>query len=334
MQHQLPLFDDETSVSTLAVPFPSTRFQGSKRKFADWIWESTSTLEFDTVLDVFGGSGAVSHKFKTIGKQVTYNDKLTFNWLIGLALVENSSVILTEADVDSLLQVHYDFPYPNFIQTTFRGIFFKEEENVWLDRVVYNITHVLEDPFKRALAWFALFQACIIKRPYNLFHRANLYMREAEVERSFGNKVTWDTSFEQHFRIFAGEANAAILDNHRKNSALNLDALDTPIGFDLVYLDPPYFNRKGVGVNYREFYHFLEGMAVYEDWPQKIDYRSKHRRLLPENNSWNHAKHISTTFEAIIERHRNSILVVSYRDDGIPSRGELLKLLKKYKHKI
>ena len=37
---------------------------------------------------------------------------------------------------------------------------------------------------KQALAYFALFQSCIIKRPYNLFHRKNLYVRTKEMKRS------------------------------------------------------------------------------------------------------------------------------------------------------
>jgi hypothetical protein len=48
----------------------------------------------------------------------------------------------------------------------------------------------LNNEYKRAIAYSALCQACLAKRPYNLFHRANLYMRTQDVERSFGNKTT------------------------------------------------------------------------------------------------------------------------------------------------
>ncbi|MHB8629470.1 MAG: hypothetical protein ACYDBJ_23580 [Aggregatilineales bacterium] len=193
---------------------------------------------------------------------------------------------------------------------------------------------MLTNPTKQALARFALFQACIIKRPYNLFHRANLYMRQAKVERSFGNKTSWDTPFDVHFRTFAAEANEAVFDNHQRNQALKLDALETPIGADLVYLDPPYFNAKGVGVDYREFYHFLEGLVSYDTWPEQIDYRSRHRRLKPLYSRWQRANTITDAFEAVIAHHRNSILVISYRDDGIPSRLTLIELLRQYKSNV
>lgn len=297
----------------------------------DWIWSNVYDLKFDTVLDVFGGTGAVSYLFKRMGKAATYNDKLLFNWNIGYALIQNSSISLEQEEIKSLLIKHQNIAYPSFIQSTFQNIYFTEPENAWLDQTIYNINHFLDHPIKQALARFALFQACIIKRPYNLFHRANLYMRAAEVERSFGNKTTWDTPFDVHFKNFVAEANAAIFDNGRNNMALHLDAFETPTGADLVYIDPPYLNAKGVGVDYRDFYHFLEGLVDYDEWDSKIDYRSRHKRLIPEPSVWNSDKTIYEAFETIIERHQKSILVISYRDDGLPTKAALVNLLKRHK---
>jgi len=78
--------------------FPSTRFQGSKLKIVDWIWDNVKVLEFNSVLDAFGGTGSVSYMLK--GKVVYYNDILKFNHYIGLALIENESTNLSEAFFD------------------------------------------------------------------------------------------------------------------------------------------------------------------------------------------------------------------------------------------
>lgn len=330
---QLSLFSPQSD-RPFNYPFPSTRYQGSKRTLVDWIWKNVCHLQFHSVLDVFGGTGVVSHMFKNAGKQVIYNDLLAFNYQIGLALIENSSVTLTDDDIALVLDNQLDVFYPDFIQKSFEGIYFTDEENTWLDRVVYNVDYRLENPYKQALARFALFQACIIKRPYNLFHRANLYMRTAQVERSFGNKATWDTPFETHFRTFVAEANQAVFDNGQSNQALQCDALETPLDTDLVYIDPPYLNSKGVGVDYRDFYHFLEGLVDYEAWHTRIDYNSKNRRLQPQKSIWNGAETITDAFEQLIKRHRESILVISYRDDGIPSKEQLVRLLRNYKKQV
>lgn len=313
--------------------FPSTRYQGSKLKIADWIWENTNNMQFNTVLDAFGGTGAVAYMFKQKRKQVTYNDILKSNWFNALALIENDSEKLSSKDVDFLVIKHGGVKYPSFVYDTFKDTYFTDEENQWIDVVVTNISH-LKNTYKRAIAYYALFQSCIIKRPYNLFHRKNLYMRLSEVERGFGNKATWDTPFETHFRKFVIEVNQAVSSNGLQNKALNLNVFDIEGNFDLVYIDTPYISKNGVGVDYFHFYHFLEGLVNYSDWGNRIDYHTKHKRLKKEFNPWVEKNKIYSAFEKLIEKFSDSILVISYRSDGIPTIDELVSLLKKQKASV
>ncbi|MBI3585470.1 MAG: DNA adenine methylase [Nitrospinae bacterium] len=313
--------------------FPSTRFQGSKLKIVDWIWDAIKDLQFNTTLDAFGGTGCVGYMLKEKGKKVICNDILKFNWLIASALIENDKVKLTDKEVDFLLTKHSKIKYPNFVCDTFKNIYFSDEENQWIDMVVTNIS-LLDDIYKKSIAYFALFQACIIKRPFNLFHRKNLYLRFSKVKRSFGNKATWDTPFEVHFRKFVDEANQSIFSNGQKNKALNLDVFDIEGKFDLVYIDTPYISKNGVGVDYFGFYHFLEGLIDYSKWGEMIDYRTKHKRLKGNGSPWIDKKRIYSAFDRLFEKFRDSILVISYRSDGIPSIEELKSLLKKYKSDV
>lgn len=310
--------------------FPSTRFQGSKLKIADWIWEAIKNLDFESALDALGGTGSVGYMLKTKGKQVTYNDIMKFNWYIGTALIQNDDTTLSEEDVDFLLAEHKTCKYPTFVYDTFKDVYFTDEENKWIDRVVTNI-EMLDDAYKKAIAYFALFQACIIKRPFNLFHRKNLYIRFSEVKRNFGNKATWDTSFEVHFRQFVHEANQAVFSNGQENKALNSDVFGIQGDFDLVYIDTPYISRSGSGVDYFGFYHFLEGLVNYSQWPSMINYKTKHKKLKNGGSVWTDKNKIQSAFDRLFEKFRDSILVVSYRADGIPSVDELVGLLKKHK---
>jgi adenine-specific DNA methylase len=313
--------------------FPPTRYQGSKRKLLGWIWEQVRDLPFDTVLDAFGGTGAVSYLFKQQGKEVTYNDVLAFNHQIGTALIENDSTRLSDADVGRVIRPNGSPRYDDFIERTFGGIYFTDEENRWLDVAAQNIGR-LRNRHRRAMAYYALYQSCIAKRPYNLFHRKNLYMRTADVGRSFGNKTTWDRSFEDHFRQHVAAANAAVIDTGRRCRALNLDAGEVPGELDLVYIDPPYVSARNVGVDYYGFYHFLEGLTDYEGWPERIDYDSKHRRLQPVPNPWTRAEANIEAFRQVFCRYADSILVVSYRSDGCPSTEQLAELLAEVKPRV
>jgi adenine-specific DNA methylase len=321
---------------TAEAKFPSTRYQGSKRKISDWIWEHITKLDFDSVLDAFGGTGAISHKAKQFNKRVIYNDYLRFNHQIGLAIIENDDVQLTDDDLDFLLQPHNDLDYPDFIQREFKDLYFTDEENAWLDRMHVNIAK-LENKYRRAIAYSALAQSCLAKRPYNLFHRANLYMRTDDVERSFGNKTTWEKSFEDHFRKNVDEFNGAVFDNGFDNQAFNRDILDwEPPETELVYLDPPYYDRtkQNGATDYQFYYHFLEGYLQYDDWSGMLDHSVKTKRIKYEPSPWTDSNRVYGAFEQLFEMFSDRAIVLSYNTAGLPKPQELEDMLNHWKDNV
>lgn len=317
--------------------FPTTRYQGSKNKITEWIKYvlEEQNLTYETVLDGFGGSASVSYMFKKLKKTVTYNDALKFNSIIGKALIENSDTTIDSNDLEYILSNNKNTNYPTFIFDNFHDVYYTDEENKWLDMIITNIRSIKNEK-KQAIAYFALFQACIIKRPYNLFHRKNLYVRTQEVKRTFGNKKTWDTPFEEHFKKFIYEANDAIFSNGKNNNSINMDIMNINKKFDLVYIDSPYVSAKGTGIDYLDFYHFLEGIVDYDNWMERIEEKTKHKRLKRYDHvsQWSKKYIITKSFEELFEKFKDSILVVSYREDGIPSLQELENLMRKYKKDI
>lgn len=240
---------------------------------------------------------------------------------------------LTNGDIQRILEPNPSREYKHFISETFKDIYYTDEENQWLDMIVQNISD-MGNKYKKALAYNALFQACLVKRPFNLFHRKNLYLRFAKVARSFGNKTTWDKPFPDHFYNFLFEVDGLVFDNGRQNKALNLDVSQIKGDFDLVYIDPPYTSGAGVTVDYLQFYHFLEGLSQYDDWDEYINFNTKHRCFRKKENPWNDSKLIRHAFRELFERFRKSILVVSYREDGIPSILEIVKYLEDLGKKV
>lgn len=309
--------------------FPSTRYQGSKQKFIDWIWFCLKDVEFSSCLDVFGGTGCFAYRAKQRHKKVTYNDLLPFNAIIGKALIENQGTKLSDNDVKYLLDTDSAKNAPTFIENTFHDVYYTDEENRWLDRVSYKIRS-MDDEYKQSMAYFALFQACIIKRPYNLFHRKNLYVRMQDVERSFGNKKTWDTPFPVHFKKFVQEINKASFNSGEPCFSICEDALSVNGDYDLVYIDTPYIGESGKCVDYADFYHFLSGLTQYNNWGEMIDYSFPHKRLKRTENPWCDKNKISEAFESLFSHFSDSTLAISYRSDGIPTIDELVAMLKKH----
>ena len=161
------------------------------------------------------------------------------------------------------------------------------------------------------------------------FHRANLAMRQRKVTRSFGNKTTWERPFSELIRRYATEADRAVFDSghpcrSRCGDALQLD----PRGYDLVYLDTPYVSSRGTGVDYLDYYHFMEGLTSPHTWNKRILHQYKHKPLKGKGqNPWCDAKQIQKAFESAIRHFRNSAMVISYRSDGIPSIEQIASLL-------
>jgi adenine-specific DNA-methyltransferase len=316
---------------------PTTRYQGSKRKLLPWIYGVLREIEFETVLDAFGGTASVSYLFKRMNKKVTYNDILKFNYHIGKSIIENKNDTLTQEDIQAILsQRKMDVKF-NFIEKTFDGYYYTNTENKWLDSVTKNILNMnhysgcqLEN--KISLAYFALIQACLIKRPFNLFHRKNLNIRTMDVPRSFGNKTTWDTSFEFFFKKFAGEANTAVFNSGVDCLSLNKSAFEIDGEYDLVYLDPPYYRHAGGNEtsNYTKIYHFLEGLVSYNNWDDLIDYRTINRRMKTGiHDDELDIRNIKNKFEQLVHNFYKSKIVISYKYGGVPSIDWIIKLLKK-----
>lgn len=303
--------------------FPATRYLGSKRKLLPLLREVFSRLEFHTVLDPFCGTGAVAYLLKSMGKAVTASDALESNAVSARALVENDEEQLGLVVKDLVAGLPDGDSPPGVVERNFDGIFYERDENRFLDQILQRIEAL--DGLRRDLALHSLFQACLAKRPYNLFHRANLYMRTSDVKRSFGNKATWDRPFARHIVDAARQADGAVFDGSADCSAWLGDVLEVPVGnFDLVYLDPPYVSGKGSGVDYFDYYHFLEGLCRPESWEGRILDRYKHRPLEGRGTSpWADSRRIGGVFEEAVERFAGSTLVVSYRSDGIPGVEEI-----------
>jgi adenine-specific DNA methylase len=321
--------------------FPQTRYQGSKRKIIPWLWTHFRELDFTSALDLFGGTASVSYLLKRMGKEVTYNDYLHFNHLIGLALIENDETILNQDQIDAALT-----PVPKlsrrFVHDVFKGVYFTDQENQWIDNVVARINSLKakpsEFPYKKALLYYALFQSCLIKRPFNLFHRRNLYLRLANVKREFGNKYTWDKSFNERFIAFCTEANKSVFKGARRCRAIRYNASDIPPGsFDLIYIDPPYLakGRFKETSDYRKCYHFLEGLCTYGSWGDMIDYQSINLRLkdLCPNDWIDPAKQIQA-LDALFDRFKKSIIVLSYKKFGVPSIDTLIRMFKRHGRRV
>ena len=306
------------------VPFPTTRYYGSKRRQMDWLREEFGRLKGCSALDAFGGTGAVSHLLSQLGWDVTYNDVFQFNTISARALFSSASVQISTACVESIL--HGVRPRAGFIHNTFANLYFTDEENAWLDGFMAALTGI--DPAFKDLLLHCLFQACLKKRPYNLFHRANLRLRQSRVKVQFGNRTTWEKSFAEHILSTFGEVRQMQRALGGKVSiTAGRAAEDLAPGYDFVYVDPPYFKRGTTTDSYLSRYHFLEGLARYEEWPQLLDGEDRLRRIQASAvNEWTDKSALTRNITTLIQTHRKAKFALSYVSGEHPSEEELFAM--------
>lgn len=312
---------------------PVTRYYGSKRRVLEAIWNALEhhQIQFNTVLDVFGGTGVVSYYMSKKGKDVIYNDILSFNCEIAKALLQTTQGTFTEQDALDLLRRDPGRTYQNIVSEYFQGIYYTDEENEIIDVCVQNISSLPVS--KRSSAYYILFQSCMIKRPFNIFHRKNLNLRTNFQDAKFGNKVTWEQPFRDLFIKFTKELNNVQFKDLPNIQIMNMSALNCNQHADLVYIDTPYFTRKsGTSVTYHNRYHFLEGLMHYADIPTLIDEEKINKELvIGKNKEFECRSEYINNLNRLLEIHRDSIIALSYTTEGFPSIEQLEQIVRKYK---
>ncbi|MCI0485788.1 MAG: DNA adenine methylase [Blastocatellia bacterium] len=314
---KLPGIDFNTPV------FPSTRYMGSKAVLREFIWNSVRSLEFQTVLDAFSGTGSIAYLFKQKGKRVYANDFLALSYHITNATIENGTEILLPEDIDYILSPRAK--HPRFIEENFRGLYFTDEENQLLDRVSANIRD-LECEYKRSLALSAITRACLKKRPRGIFTYTGF-------DRYLDGRNDIKLTLEEHIRRAAQEFYLAVFDNGQANKAFWVDIFDLDAPYaDLVYLDPPYVSLRSDN-DYSRRYHFIEGLARYWEGLQILNHTTT-KKFARLRSPFDSKRTVYDAFARLFKKYEDSIIVVSYSKNCLPTKEEMIELMRSVKKEV
>jgi len=248
-------------------------YVGNKRKL---IRDLVLTLEkhgvkYESILDIFSGSGAVSMAMKMLGKRVISNDILTSSYFNALAFVENNSVVLTEEE-QKFLCTNRDFgkiPFnnPDDNRSHLYSHRFTKSEMDFLACYFCNLCHLFCHPahvsFQSPLSEcdYKVALAMVYLQNYIMDHcyvggRLNHGQVLADVDHRLAHNR--NKGHEMGFqRVFKSEP--PFMNNGVKHQALNMDAIDLADRVfpevDLCYIDPPYGGDQS---DYAKMFQFFE----------------------------------------------------------------------------
>ncbi|MDQ6799350.1 MAG: DNA adenine methylase [Acidobacteriota bacterium] len=327
----LVLPDSSTSKSQVTAVFPERaknyprlRYMGSKHKLLQWIWQTLVEIDFDSALDLFSGTASVAYLLKSMGKRVVTNDFLKFAHDLALATIANNHLTVSDDQVAALTR-----PVTrreSFIEETFGGIFFTDDDLRFLDIVWSNLADV-DDANVRAVAMAALTRSCLKRQPRGVFTvRGNNYD---------DGRRDLKLSLAEHFTESVAVFNDLVFDNGQANVALRGDAFGVPqIDVDLVYMDPPYVPRADDNC-YIKRYHFLEGLASYWREPGTEIVESSRVKKIPKRfTPFSYRSTATEAFEKIFRRFAESTIVLSYSSNGYPDLKTLVSLMKRTKRDV
>ena len=302
--------------------YPPTRFMGSKSKLLTEIWSVASQFKFDTAVDLFAGSGIVGYMFKSQGKRVISNDYMAMSATFAKAMIENNSVVLPTEEAEKLLIEQRASNH--FVAETFQGLYYKDEENNLIDVLRTNIA-AIRNPYKRAIAMTALIRACTKKRPRGIFTYTG--------ERYNDGRKDLQKTLAQQFLEAVEAVNKAVFDNGQQNLARHGDAMELRVEqADLVYIDPPYYSPLSDN-EYVRRYHFVEGLA--RDWQGvEIQQHTLTKKFKSYPTPFSTRNGAADAFDRLFKKFANSILIVSYSSNSLPTQDEMVAIMSKYKKHV
>ena len=302
--------------------YPPTRFMGSKSKLLSEIWAVASQFKANTVVDLFSGSGIVGYMFKAQGKTVVSNDYMAMSATFTKAMVENNSVILPLEEAKELLVTHKESDH--FVASTFKDLYYTNEENDLIDTLRTNIA-AIKDQYKHAIAMTALIRACTKKRPRGIFTYTG--------QRYNDGRKDLQKTLMQQFLEAVEAVNEAVFDNGQIKRARQGDAMDwRGEQADLVYIDPPYYSPLSDN-EYVRRYHFVEGLA--RDWKGvEIQQHTQTKKFKSYPTPFATRKGASDAFDHLFKKFADSILIVSYSSNSLPTQDEMVAIMAKHKQHV
>lgn len=273
------------------------RYLGSKYKLLDFIDETIKNNcgEYNSVFDVFGGTGVVSNYFSEKGKKIYINDILKSNYCIYRAFLGNEK--FSENKIKKIIDEYNNISdlEENYFSKNYKNTYFSEND-------CKKIGYIREDINKK-------FENKEINEREKYILIASLLYSMDKIANTVGHydayrkKQKLDDCFEMY--------NLDINKNQTiKNEIYNMDSneLAKKIKADIIYIDPPYNSRQ-----YGDAYHLLENVA---EWKKPKVYgvaKKMDRSKIKSNYCTNKA---SNAFKDLIKNCNCKYIIVSYNNMG------------------
>ena len=278
-----------------------------------------------TFCDIFAGTGVVSKYFKEKGYNIIANDIQYFSYVILKGLIENSDELkfekLTKKHIDPFICLNglngkKGFIYKNYSlggtkKGKYQRLYFSDDNAKKIDAIRIKIEKWKNKKLINQNEYYYLL-ACLIEAADKVANTASVYEAFLKEMKSSAYKPIILNPLELVFK-------------NKKYEIYNQDSkkLIQNIKGDILYLDPPYNNRK-----YDTNYHILETIALYDN--PKIKGKTGIRIDDTKKSNYCIKDKAVLELEDLIKNAKFKYVLLSYNDEGIIPMEKIEEIMKKY----
>lgn len=278
-----------------------------------------------TFCDIFAGTGVVSKYFKEKDYNIIANDIQYFSYVILKGLIENSDELkfekLTKKHIDPFICLNglngkKGFIYKNYSlggtkKGEYQRLYFSDDNAKKIDAIRIKIEKWKNKKLISQNEYYYLL-ACLIEAADKVANTASVYEAFLKEMKSSAYKPIILNPLELVFK-------------NKKYEIYNQDSkkLIQSIKGDILYLDPPYNNRK-----YDTNYHILETIALYDN--PKIKGKTGIRIDDTKKSNYCIKDKAALELEDLIKNAKFKYVLLSYNDEGIIPMEKIEEIMKKY----
>ena len=298
------------------------KYIGNKTRLLEFIYDAVvdSKLPKNGIfVDLFSGTGSVGRYFKNKGYEVISNDFMTYSYIAQYVLIKineiPSFVELSDNGIDSVLEAlntiepKKGYVFNNFAPSGSAGRqYFSDANAMKIDAIRDQIEDWKIQNKLNIDEYYILVNSLVDAADF-----------VANISGTYGAYLKiWRSMALKDIKLLPPKITNNKLDNNVYQEDAN--ELVKKIKGDIIYLDPPYNQRQ-----YAPNFHMLETLAVWDK--QELSGKTGQRDYSTKKSAYSQKTRAITAFEELVKNINATYIILSYNNEGIIPRDEILRIL-------
>lgn len=300
------------------------KYIGNKTRILSFIedcFKRENILKERSLCDIFGGTGSVGLHFKKLGFQITSNDIMTYSYIHQYANVKLNKMPefkkISQDGINGVLQKlqnldgYRGYAFENYAPSGhYKRQYFSDANAMKIDAIRDKIEKWYINDLLSKDEYYILISSLINAADF-----------VANISGTYGAYLKiWRSMALKPLKLLI--PNIYNNNSHNEIYQLNANDLISKIRSDVLYIDPPYNSRQ-----YAPNFHVLESLSIWDK--QELVGKTGQRDYSNKKSAYCYKNKALTSLSELVRLSKSKYIVVSYSDEGIIPKNEIIKILEK-----